>query len=103
MGAIAMDGQLGRRFFLDPQSTFHRRYEALRACFVENRPVAEVAANFGYKPRALNVMISRFNSQLRKGSVPPFFLRTGVDARRAKGAAKISTDPKNLPSPIDGS
>ena len=25
-----MDGQLCRRFFLDPQLTFHRRYEALR-------------------------------------------------------------------------
>jgi hypothetical protein len=23
-----MDGQLGRRFFLDPQLTFQRRYEA---------------------------------------------------------------------------
>ena len=67
-----MDGQLGRRFFLDPQLTFQRRYEALRAVIAEDRPVTEVAAKFGYKPAALNVMISRFNSQLRRGGSPLF-------------------------------
>jgi hypothetical protein len=89
MGASTMDGQLGRRFFLDPQLTFQRRYEALRAVIAEERPVAEVAARFGYKPAALNVMISRFNSQLRQGRVPPFFLLTAADAHRAGGAVKI--------------
>ena len=72
MGARVMDGQLCRRFFLDPQMTFHRRYEALRAFFVDDRPVAEIAAQFGYKPTALNVMISRFHAQFRRGNVPPF-------------------------------
>jgi hypothetical protein len=89
MGASTMDGQLGRRFFLDPQLTFQRRYEALRAVIAEERPVAEVAARFGYKPAALNVMISRFNSQLRQGRVPPFFLLTAADAHQAGGAVKI--------------
>jgi hypothetical protein len=88
MGASAMDGQPGRRFFLDPQLTFHRRYEALRAFFVEDRPLAEVAAKFGYKPTALNVMLSRFKSQLRKGHVPPFLSRTAAGAHRASGAVK---------------
>jgi predicted Zn-dependent protease len=89
MGASTMDGQLGRRFFLDPQLAFQRRYEALRAVIAEDRPVTEVAARFGYKPAALSVMISRFNSQLRSGSVPPFFLLTDADAHRGGGAAKI--------------
>jgi hypothetical protein len=83
-----MDGQPGRCFFLDPELTFHRRYEALRAVFVEHRPLAEVAAKFGYKPTALNVMISRFNSQLRKRCVPPFSSQTGAGARPAGGAVK---------------
>jgi membrane carboxypeptidase/penicillin-binding protein len=48
MGASTMDGQLGRRFFLDPELTFQRRYEALRAVVAEGRPVTEVAARFGY-------------------------------------------------------
>jgi hypothetical protein len=89
MGASTMDGQLGRRFFLDPQITFQRRYEALRAVIAEDRPVNEVAAKFGYKPAALNVMISRFSSQLRKGCVPPFFLLTAADAHLGSDAVKI--------------
>ncbi len=52
-----MDDQPCRSFFLQPRSTFHRRYEALRAFFIEGRPLAEVAAQFGYKPTALNVLI----------------------------------------------
>ena len=71
-----MDAQPCRRFFLDPQLTFHRRYEALRAFFVEDRPVAEIASQFGYKPTALNVMISRFHAQFRRGNVPPFLSPT---------------------------
>jgi hypothetical protein len=68
-----MDGQLGRPFLLDPQLTSQRRYEALRAVIAERRPVTEAATRFGYKPAALRVMISRFNSQLRKARVPPPF------------------------------
>ncbi len=84
-----MDGQLGRCFFLDPQLTFQRRYEALRAVIAEGRPLTEVAAKFGFKPAALSLMISRFNSQLRRGLVPPFFLPTAADAHRDGGVVKI--------------
>ena len=68
-----MDAQPCRRFFLEPHLTFHRRYEALRAFFVADRPAAEVAAQFGYKLTAFNVMISRFRAQVRQGQVPPPF------------------------------
>jgi transposase-like protein len=89
MGACTMDGRLGRRFFLNPQLTFQRRYEALRAVIAEDRSVTEVAARFGYKPAALRVMISRFNSQLRSGRVPPFFSLTAADVHQGGGAVKI--------------
>ncbi len=72
-----MDLRPGRRFFLDHELTFDRRYEGLRAFFVDARPLAEVAARFGYKPTALDMMIGRFNSQVRKGSVPPVFVCDG--------------------------
>ena len=55
MRADTIDDQPCRSFFLQPRSTFHRRYEALRAFFIEGRPPAEVAAQFGYKPAALKV------------------------------------------------
>jgi hypothetical protein len=83
-----MDGQPCRCFFLDPQLTFHRRYEALRAFFVEDRPVAEIASRFGYKPTALNVMISRFHAQFRRGNVPPFLSPTVGGDHPVKSNAK---------------
>lgn len=36
-----------RRFFLAPKQTLHRRYEALRAVFVDQQPQLEVAKRFG--------------------------------------------------------
>jgi hypothetical protein len=69
-----VDLRPGRRFFLDPEFTFHRRYESLRDFFVEARPLAEVAARFGHKPTALNVMISRLNPKFASGAFAPFRL-----------------------------
>jgi len=37
-----------RRFFLEPRHPRQRQYEALRAYFVEGRPVKDVARAFGY-------------------------------------------------------
>jgi hypothetical protein len=36
-----------RRFFLEPTQTLHRRYEALRAVFVDQQPQMEVAKRLG--------------------------------------------------------
>jgi hypothetical protein len=43
-----MDGSHARRSFLEPQQTYQRRYEALRAIFVDDEPLARVAQRFGY-------------------------------------------------------
>jgi len=46
-------------FFLSPQEPLHRRYEALRAYFVERLPSAEAARRFGYSPaRSASCVIS---------------------------------------------
>jgi len=94
-----MDDPPCRSFFLEPRAPFHRRYEALRAFFVEGRPLGEVAARYGYKPAALNVMISRFRGQIRRDTVPPFFSPMGADGPRGGRAAKTGTarrGPKSL-------
>lgn len=65
-----------RRFFMEPEQTFHRRYEALRAFFVEGQSLESTAARFGYRVAALRSMISRFRSGCGKGQSPPFFFRT---------------------------
>jgi hypothetical protein len=74
-----MEGTPTSRFFLEPEQTFHRRYEALRAVFVEGQPLDRVAERFGYKLSTLQAMISRFRADCRRGVTPPFFLRTGAD------------------------
>jgi hypothetical protein len=48
------------QFFLAPERTRHRQYEALRAYFVEHRPSAEVARAFGYTPASFRVLCHHF-------------------------------------------
>src|SRR4051812_4040707 len=53
---------LARRF-LEPSNSTHRRYEALRAFFVEGLPSAEAAARFGYTPGSFRVLVHQFRNQ----------------------------------------
>jgi transposase-like protein len=53
---------LARRF-LEPSNSTHRRYEALRAFFVEGLTSAEAAARFGYTPGSFRVLIHQFRNQ----------------------------------------
>ena len=46
--------------FLDPSSPAQRRYEALRACYVDGVPVEEAAARFGYSVSALRNLVADF-------------------------------------------
>ena len=61
-----------RRFFLEPKQTLHRRYEALRAVFVDQQPQREVAKRFGYTYATLRRLVSDFRAQCRAGQAPPF-------------------------------
>jgi hypothetical protein len=84
-----MEGSHDRRFFLEPEQTFHRRYEALRAILVDDEPLDRVAERLGYKPSALRSMLSRFRADRRRGVAPPFFSPTVADdpaGPAAKGA-----------------
>ncbi len=69
------------RFFLAPQKTLHRQYEALRAYFVEGRPSAEVARAFGYSPGAFRVLCHKFSHE------PDPAARYFQDVRRGPQAA----------------
>lgn len=63
-----------RRFFLEPNQTLHRRYEALRAVFVDQPPQMEVAKRFGYTYATLRRLVSDLRAQCRAGQVPRFSL-----------------------------
>jgi hypothetical protein len=90
-----MDDNACRRFFAEPEQTFQRRYEALRAFFVEGQPPEAIASQFGYRVGALKSMICRFRTGCGKGQPPPFFFRTDADAPQADGGAKTSTGPNS--------
>jgi len=49
-----------KQVFLEPANPTHRRYEALRAYFVEGVPSAEAAKRFGYTTGSFRVMCHDF-------------------------------------------
>ena len=91
-----MDGTLARRFFLEPQQTFQRQYEALRAIFVDDEPLDRVAERFGYKPSALKSMASRLRADCRRGVSPPFSSPTAGGGIPGRAVAPTRTG-RNYP------
>jgi transposase len=57
-------------FFLNPTHPMQRRYEALRASFVEGLSAHEVAKKFGYSVHTVNALRRDFKA----GLLQPFFL-----------------------------
>jgi hypothetical protein len=94
-----MEGDDDSRFYLEPQQTFHRRYEALRAIVVAGEPVDRVAERFGYKTSAMRSMISRFRADRRRGITPPFFSPTGADDPAGPAAKGNDRSPRSRKSP----
>ena len=88
-----MDGIHTSRFFLEPKPTFQRRYEALRAIFVDAEPLDQVAERFGNKSSALRSMACRFRGDCRRGVTPPFFSRTAADGHSGHTRAKTGRAP----------
>ncbi|MBU0719602.1 MAG: hypothetical protein KJ749_15265 [Planctomycetes bacterium] len=55
------------RFFLQPEKPLQRQYEALRAFFVDDRPSAEVATEFGYTSGSFRVLCHKFRHDTSRG------------------------------------
>jgi len=89
-----MDGSHTRRFFLEPQQTFQRQYEALRAIFVDDEPLERVAERFDYKPSTLRSMASRLRSDCRRGGATPFFSRTAAGDPSVRVRVKDDRTPR---------
>jgi hypothetical protein len=89
-----MDGSHTRRFFLEPQQTFQRQYEALRAIFVDDDPLERVAERFDYKPSTLRSMASRLRADCRRGVATPFFSRMAAGGPSARLRAKDDRSPR---------
>lgn len=59
-----------RRHFLEPATTAHRQYEALRAFLVEGLSSAQAARRCGYSPGSFRILVHRF----RQDPTRAFFL-----------------------------
>jgi hypothetical protein len=94
-----MPDSLYRRFFLEPHQPLHRRYEALRAVFVDGQPQVEVAKRFGYTYNTLRRLVSDFRAQCRADQVPPFSLPRRAVALPASTPAPPSSIPTTPPLP----
>ena len=88
-----MEDRLCLQYFLEPQQTFQRQYEALRAIVVGGEPLRLVAERFGYKVPALKSMACRFRASCRRGVTPPFFSRTVEDDLPVNAPAQTNTAP----------
>jgi transposase len=77
-----MDDTPSREFFAQPTHPYHRRYEALRAVFLDGRSQKEVAEHFGYRYSTLRQLVYEFRQHGRdSGDVSPFFESRSSDAR----------------------
>ena len=98
-----MDDTPYRRFFLEPTSDNQRLYEALRAVFVEDPPIEQVAQRFGYTIPSLRSMLSRFRAGRRRGVTPPFFSQTGAVGPAGHPRAEAGRARNRPKSPTPGS
>jgi hypothetical protein len=98
-----MEDSRCRQYFLAPQETSQRRYEALRAVFLDGEPLADVAQRFGYRASTLKSLACRFRAACRGGATPPFSFRMAEDDTPGPTAAKTDTGPKFRRSRTAGS
>ena len=70
-------------FFLAPKNSVHRQYEALRARYVEELPLAEVAERFEYSYGTVRNLCAEFQSNPEQ----PFFLSARQRRKKAQPQA----------------
>lgn len=98
-GGNAMDDSTCRDFFFHPSQVLHRQYEAVRAVFLEHRPLPQVAQQFGYGYGSLRNLVADFRTRCHAGQAPPFSPNRAAVAPTApaRGARLLSR--RRLPPP----
>lgn len=77
-------------FFTHPQDPTHRRYEALRAYYVEGCPPEEVAGRFGYALNSIYSLTQKFTKLLKtQDPSSSFFVLPRRGRKRKEGFAEI--------------
>ena len=97
-----MDDALCRQFFTQPSHSLHRRYEVLRAHFLEGRSLQDVAEQFGMNFYTVREWAREFRTQRQAGLAPPFLPSHHHAADRAALQPAPRRDRKNPRSPTVG-
>jgi hypothetical protein len=99
-----MDDNACRHFFAQPVNPYQRRYEALRALFVDGGDPKDVAVRFGFAPRSLRQLVYEFRQHCRHSAdTSPFFVNRESDGLQS-GRPRRERPKKRAPqSPIGGS
>jgi hypothetical protein len=95
-----MDDSCCHDFFAHPTPTLHRRYEALRAVFLDHRPLTEIAGQFGYRYGTLRNLVAQFRAQCRTGQIPPFSPPRLTDAPKEQHEITLQHNPIPKSRPI---
>ena len=87
-----MDDAAYRAFFEQPTQTYHRRYEALRAVFIDQRSQKEVAQAFGFSYDSMRQLVREFRQRCdaEDKSASPFFETFNTDATSPTGTMTIA-------------
>ncbi len=78
-----------KNYFHSSQNIAHKRYEALRAYFVDGVNAHTVAKRFGYTHRGFTTLITDFNKKLESGTADTMFFVETVRGR--KKSAEIAS------------
>ncbi len=70
-----MNGNNFSHYFSTPEQPTHRRYEALRAVFVEDEPMQDVAQRFDVSYGTIRNWASEFSRNYEAGETPPFLFQ----------------------------
>jgi transposase-like protein len=91
-----MDDTAYQEFFTNPSQTYHRRYEALRAVFVEGRSQKDAADEFGFTYGSLRQLVLQFRQTCGAQEESPFF-ETLVQAAQQRRAMTGKLPNRRLP------
>lgn len=99
-----MDDTACQDFFARPTNPYQRRYEALRAVFVEGRAPKDVAVQFGLAHRSLRQLVYEFRQHCRHSADGSPFFESGKWDDLLGHRQPIGLPRKRFPlSPIAGS
>ena len=86
-----MDDPRCQQFFVEPQLTPQRHYEAIRAVVIEGQPLQDVAARFGFAYGTLRNVVAQFHACIRQ-----------VQRRRAPRNATADNEDVGLDKIVQG-